>query len=167
MRVGWMRQVLQVQQLQIHIVNSVCLVTRVRVDIRRAIAKQLATERWWDDIFLGGAYNSQPILYIKWYTSTQKTFCSNFWWHCHKIWPQNQVLILRGSLYEGWQYFQGVTWGALCCTAWKQIFWWISANEWSAVLTRVGSVLVYGLEGPLLKSRFRNTLFCSFHKWNG
>ena len=48
---------------RIHISNSVCLATRVRVDILRGIARQFTVEGG-DDMFVS-AFNSRPVLRIK------------------------------------------------------------------------------------------------------
>ena len=61
---------------RIHIANSVCLATRVRADILRAIAKQMAPESG-EDMFVS-AYNSRPVLHIKGDTNTQRPFVMTF-----------------------------------------------------------------------------------------
>jgi hypothetical protein len=47
---------------RVHMANSVCLATRVRVDIMKAIAKQFGNQ---NEAMYVSAYNSRPVLHIK------------------------------------------------------------------------------------------------------
>jgi hypothetical protein len=55
---------------RVHIANSVCLATRIRVDILRAFAKQYGEEG--GRVMYVSAYSSRPVLHIKDKTGNQR-----------------------------------------------------------------------------------------------
>ncbi len=61
---------------RLHIANSVCLATRVRVDILRAFAKQFGGDGG-DDMYVS-AYSSRPVLHIKERNRTQRPYALTF-----------------------------------------------------------------------------------------
>ena len=61
---------------KIHIANSVCLATRVRVDILRVIARQFTVEGG-EEMYVS-AYNSRPVLHITDKTGGRKPFALTF-----------------------------------------------------------------------------------------
>ena len=61
---------------RVHIANSVCLATRVRVDILRAIAKQFNVEGG-EEMYIS-AYSSRPVLHINDKKGNQKPYALTF-----------------------------------------------------------------------------------------